>query len=97
MSPTVYWSVFALINPPTYSLKCFPTITVQSFYLGYHPGSRIPASLAIAIAVFSLSPVIILTLTPAWLQTLTARAISSLIGSLIPTKAKTVRSLNALS
>jgi hypothetical protein len=46
-----------------------------------------------AIAVFLLSPVTILTLTPASRQAWTAYEIPSLKGSLIPTKLRMQRSL----
>lgn len=46
------------------------------------------ASFAIAIAVYVLSPVTILTMIPACLHLLTAYGIPSLSGSLIPVKPK---------
>lgn len=62
-----YSGFYSETNPPTYSLNTFPSITVVSIpsLLGSQPSYKIPASLAIAIAVFLLSPVTILTLTPA--------------------------------
>lgn len=54
-------------RPPTNSLKNLPSITVVSTPSsgGCQSSFKIPAYLAIAIAVFLLSPVTILTLTPA--------------------------------
>merc|ERR1712127_401040 len=69
-------------RPPTNSAKSGPVmqtwLSVDSFE------SRIPHSFPIAIAVTRLSPVTILTLTPAWLHCLTAPGTSSLMISLIP-------------
>jgi hypothetical protein len=47
-------------------------MTVKSPFVGFQSCGKIPAYLAIALAVYGLSPVIILTLTPASLHCLTA-------------------------
>jgi len=70
---------------------------VQSPSDSVHSLSKIPASLAIAMAVLLLSPVTILTLTPASWQAATASLIPSLSGSLIPTRPTIQRSLSISS
>lgn len=55
------------------------------------------ASLAIAIAVYGLSPVTILTTMPALLQLLTACGIPSFKGSLIPARPIITRSFYRFS
>lgn len=52
------------------------------------------ASLAMAVAVYVLSPVTMRTTMPALLQLLTASGIPSLRGSLIPAKPKTTKSFS---
>lgn len=83
-------------SPPTNYLKNLPSITVVSTpsELGSQSEDRIPAYLAIAIAVFLLSPVTILTVTPASWQVWTALLIPSLSGSLIPTIPIIIKSLS---
>lgn len=100
--PTVYTALSpspSVTNPPTNSLKTFPSITVVSisYVSGCQSASKMPAYLAIAIAVFLLSPVTILTLTPALAQTSTAFLIPSLRGSLIPTIPMIIRSFSISS
>lgn len=64
--PTLYSCVPWFLIPPTKALKSFPSITVlSSSPLLCQSFGRIPAYLAIATAVFWLSPVIIRTVTPA--------------------------------
>ena len=70
-------------TPPIYSIKSAPFIT-KLFKLS---GLTIPHSIAIALAVIKLSPVTILTLTPAALHLAIAPGTSYLKISLIPTKA----------
>jgi len=96
-SPTVSSSVPSLARPPTNYLNYFPYITVQSPSDSVHSLSKIPAYLAIAMAVLLLSPVTILTLTPASWQAATASLIPSLSGSLIPTRPTMQRSLSISS
>lgn len=81
------------IKPPTYYLKSAPVMTVKSPCVYFQLAGNIPAYLAIALAVAGLSPVIILTLTPASKHWATACGIYSLRGSLIPTIPITIRSL----
>lgn len=64
---------------------------------GYQQLGNIPAYFAIAIAVILLSPVTILTLTPARWQVYTAYLIPYFSGSLIPTKPMTIKSLSTSS
>ena len=75
MFPTDSFSCPGLMSPPTYSLKSAPVMTVRSPGVCFQSCGRIPASLAMALAVSGLSPVIILTVTPASLHCLTARGI----------------------
>jgi hypothetical protein len=65
--PTVSVPSLYLFKPYTNSLKALPSITSYSYPLtpSFHPLSKIPAYLAMAIAVYLLSPVTILTVTPA--------------------------------
>lgn len=84
-------SVPSLTIPPTNYLNYLPSMTVQSPSEGSQSSGRIPASLAIAMAVILLSPVTILTLTPPSLHFLTASKMPSRRGSLIPTIPRTTR------
>ena len=71
------------MTPPTFSIKSDPFITRESLFSGL----IIPHSIAMALAVIKLSPVTILTLTPAALHLAIAPGTSYLKISLIPTRA----------
>ena len=75
------------VPPPTSSIKSAPFIA-KEFKLS---GLTMPHSIAMALAVSKLSPVIILTLTPAALQTAIAPGTSCLKISLMPKSAVKVR------
>ena len=64
-SPTVSSSSPSLASPPTNYLNSLPSMTEQSPSVSTQSTGRIPAYLAMAMAVLLLSPVTILTLTPA--------------------------------
>mmetsp|Transcript_11063 Transcript_11063/g.26859 ORF Transcript_11063/g.26859 Transcript_11063/m.26859 type:complete len:338 (-) Transcript_11063:2012-3025(-) len=79
-------------GPLTFSRKVLPSITA--------PGtsdteSRMPHFLAIAAAVFMLSPVTMRTTMPAFLQSSIAAGTSSRTGSSIPMSATMIRSFSA--
>mmetsp|Transcript_17820 Transcript_17820/g.40376 ORF Transcript_17820/g.40376 Transcript_17820/m.40376 type:complete len:279 (-) Transcript_17820:1741-2577(-) len=76
----------------TRSRKVFPSMTLPSSSL-----SMMPHFLAMAAAVFMLSPVTILTIIPASLHRLIARGTSSRTGSSMPTSPIIVRFFSASS
>ena len=76
------------------SLNSLPSIT-SYYYISL--GFKIPHSIAIAMAVSLLSPVIILTATPDLPHYDTLSFTSFLIGSLIPAMAISVKSFSSSS
>lgn len=95
MSPILYcfyYSVPLFTTPFTNSLNLLPSMTEYLFVVKSKSFLRIPASFAIATAVYKLSPVTILTLIPNYWQNLTASRTPSLIGSFIPTNVKNIKS-----
>jgi hypothetical protein len=82
--------VSLFISEPTNSLNSGPSMQTH-YSLGSSSSAKIPHSLAIAMAVVKLSPVTILTLTPASLHYPTASGTSYLMISLIPAMAQSVR------